>query len=82
MAVSAFNLGNVEHMFTKVQLVSYNGEVFHLNLSFHNNGDSNLEDDDLIQNFLFPTQESKIGSLVVDFFLTTKETVFNKKLIS
>ena len=27
--------------------MSYNGELFSLNLSFHNDGDSNLEDDDL-----------------------------------
>ena len=34
-------------MFTKVQQFPMTGEVFSLNLSFHNNGDSNLEDDDL-----------------------------------
>ena len=55
------------HMFTKVQQFPITGEVFSLNLSFHNDGDSNLENDDLIQNFLFPTQESKTWLLVVDF---------------
>jgi hypothetical protein len=44
---SAFNLGNVDAYVYEGAAVSYNGEVFSLNLSFHNDGDSNLENDDL-----------------------------------
>ena len=44
---SVFNLGNVDAYVYEGAAVSYNGEVFSLNLSFHNDGDSNLEDDDL-----------------------------------
>ena len=44
---SAFNLGNVDAYVYEGAAVSYNGEVFSLNLSFHNGGDSNLENDDL-----------------------------------
>ena len=44
---SAFNLGNVDAYVYEGAAVSYNGEVFSLNLSFHNGGDSNLEGDDL-----------------------------------
>jgi hypothetical protein len=44
---SAFNLGNVDAYVYEGAAVSYAGEVFSLNLSFHNNGDSNLENDDL-----------------------------------
>ena len=44
---SDFNLGNVDAFVYEGAAVSYNGEVFSLNLSFHNGGDSNLENDDL-----------------------------------
>jgi hypothetical protein len=44
---SAFNLGNVDAYVYEGAAISYNGEVFSLNLSFHNDGDSNLENDDL-----------------------------------
>ena len=44
---SDFNLGNVDAYVYEGAAVSYNGEVFSLNLSFHNGGDSNLENDDL-----------------------------------
>jgi hypothetical protein len=44
---STFNLGNVDAYVYEGAAVSYNGEVFSLNLSFHNGGDSNLENDDL-----------------------------------
>jgi hypothetical protein len=46
-AGSAFNLGNVDAYVYEGAAVSYSGEVFSINLSFHNDGDSNLENDDL-----------------------------------
>ena len=44
---SHFNLGNVDAIVYEGAAVSYNGELFSLNLSFHNGPDSNLESDDL-----------------------------------
>ncbi|MDC1005285.1 hypothetical protein OAQ34_06650 [Opitutales bacterium] len=44
---SNFNLGNVDAYVFEGAAVSYNGELFSLNLSFHNGPDSNLESDDL-----------------------------------
>ena len=44
---SHFNLGNVDAIVYEGAAVSYNGDLFSLNLSFHNGPDSNLESDDL-----------------------------------
>jgi len=44
---STFNIGNVDAYVFEGAAVSYAGEAFSLNLSFHNDGDSNLENDDL-----------------------------------
>ena len=46
-AGSAFNLGDVDAYVYEGVAVSYAGDAFSLNLSFHNGGDSNLESDDL-----------------------------------
>ena len=47
VAGSGFNLGDVDSNVFEGVAISYNGEVFGLTLSFHNEGDSNLEDNDL-----------------------------------
>jgi hypothetical protein len=44
---SVFNAGNVDKYVYEGVAVGYTGDVLSLNLSFHNDGDSNLEDDDL-----------------------------------
>ena len=44
---SLFNLGNVDAFVYEGVAVGYAGDLFSLNLSFHNGGDSNLEGDDL-----------------------------------
>ena len=75
---SIFNLGNVDAYVYEGAAVSYNGEVFSLNLSFHNDGDSDLEGNDLdtelsfsytgIENlvlgggFLFDNQGNSLGT--------------------
>jgi hypothetical protein len=44
---SVFNAGNVDAYVYEGVAVGYTGDVLSLNLSFHNDGDSNLEGDDL-----------------------------------
>jgi hypothetical protein len=44
---SAFNAGNVDSYVYEGVAVGYTGDVISLNLSFHNDGDSNIEGDDL-----------------------------------
>jgi hypothetical protein len=44
---SAFNVGNVDSYVYEGVVVGYIGDVISLNLSFHNDGDSNIENDDL-----------------------------------
>jgi hypothetical protein len=44
---SAFNVGNVDAYVYEGVVVGYTGDVISLNLSFHNDGDSNIENDDL-----------------------------------
>lgn len=44
---SVFNTGDVDSYVYEGVAVGYTGDVFSLNLSFHNGGDSNLEADDL-----------------------------------
>ena len=47
VAGSSFNLGDVDSNVFEGVAVSYSGGAFGFNLSFHNDGDSNLENDDL-----------------------------------
>jgi hypothetical protein len=44
---SAFNAGNVDSYVYEGLAVGYTGDVISMNLSFHNDGDSNIEGDDL-----------------------------------
>jgi hypothetical protein len=44
---STFNLGNVDNYVYEGLAVGYAGDVISLNLSFHNDGDANIEGDDL-----------------------------------
>ena len=44
---SAFNAGDVDSYVYEGVVVGYTGDVLSLNLSFHNDGDSNIEGDDL-----------------------------------
>lgn len=44
---SAFNVGDVDSYVYEGVVVGYTGDVLSLNLSFHNDGDSNIEGDDL-----------------------------------
>jgi len=82
VAGSNFNLGDVDSNVFEGVAVSYSGGAFGFNLSFHNDGDSNLENDDLdtelsfsytgIENlvlgggFLFDNQGNSAGSRETD----------------
>jgi hypothetical protein len=44
---STFNVGDVDSYVYEGVVVGYTGDVLSLNLSFHNDGDSNIEGDDL-----------------------------------
>jgi hypothetical protein len=44
---SAFNVGDVDSYVYEGIVIGYTGDVLSLNLSFHNDGDSNIEGDDL-----------------------------------
>ena len=82
VAGSNFNLGDVDSNVFEGVAVSYSGGAFGFNLSFHNDGDSNLENDDLdtelsfsytgIENlvlgggFLFDNEGNNAGSRETD----------------